>query len=78
MQSNGMELGDPCCTWTNGATPTRTVLISDPSQNSSRTTAAAVSCGAGGVPVRAAIPYLQLRHARTQSNQRNGLPYIFE
>jgi predicted ferric reductase len=38
-QSNGLELGDPNCVWTRGATPQRLTLISDPSDSSSRTTA---------------------------------------
>lgn len=28
--TNGVELGDPCCTWTTGKTPQRTADISHP------------------------------------------------
>ena len=34
-QSNGLELGDPQCVWTEGATPARTTDISDPSLSTS-------------------------------------------
>jgi hypothetical protein len=33
-QTNGQELGDPCCEWTTGATPRRTSSISHPSDSS--------------------------------------------
>jgi hypothetical protein len=38
-QSNGLELGDPCCSWTKGDPPLRTNDISDPSLAESTTTA---------------------------------------
>jgi hypothetical protein len=42
-QSNGLELGDPNCVWTRGATPQRLTLISDPSDSRSMT-AASLRC----------------------------------
>eukprot|EP00421_Protoceratium_reticulatum_P014322 CAMPEP_0168390470 /NCGR_PEP_ID=MMETSP0228-20121227/17491_1 /TAXON_ID=133427 /ORGANISM="Protoceratium reticulatum, Strain CCCM 535 (=CCMP 1889)" /LENGTH=163 /DNA_ID=CAMNT_0008403765 /DNA_START=57 /DNA_END=544 /DNA_ORIENTATION=- len=38
-QSNGFELGDPGCTWTSGATPSRTSDISHPGFSDSTTSA---------------------------------------
>jgi len=40
-QSNGLELGDPCCTWTKGATPNATTDVSDPTDGSKKTSRAA-------------------------------------
>jgi predicted ferric reductase len=40
-QSNGLELGDPACTWVAGSPAPRTTDISDPSLSSSRTSATA-------------------------------------
>jgi hypothetical protein len=36
-QSNGQELGDPCCVWTTSKSPNATTDISDPSIASSKT-----------------------------------------
>lgn len=36
-QTNGMEMGDPCCVWTIGAVPTFTVGLSDPNDAQSKT-----------------------------------------
>jgi hypothetical protein len=36
-QSNGLEMGDPCCIWTVGAAPTFTIGLSDPNNPSSKT-----------------------------------------
>jgi len=44
-QSNGVELGDPDCTWTRGATPSRTTDISHPGYADSTTSSAAPSPG---------------------------------
>lgn len=43
-QSNGLEMGDPCCTWTNGASPMFTTSLSDPNNPNSRTTNTNSSC----------------------------------
>jgi hypothetical protein len=36
-QSNGLEMGDPCCTWTVGAAPVFTSDLSDPNNPASTT-----------------------------------------
>merc|ERR1711968_256908 len=45
-QSNGLELGDPCCVWTSGATPFRTTDLSAPGSSSDTTSAAMPDCSA--------------------------------
>mmetsp|Transcript_21471 Transcript_21471/g.62162 ORF Transcript_21471/g.62162 Transcript_21471/m.62162 type:complete len:517 (-) Transcript_21471:379-1929(-) len=44
-QSNGMELGDPSCTWTEGSAPARTSDISHPGYADSTTSSAAPGAG---------------------------------
>lgn len=43
-QSNGLEMGDPCCLWTAGASPMFTTSLSDPNSASSLTTNTNSSC----------------------------------
>ena len=43
-QSNGLEMGDPCCLWTNGASPMFTTSLSDPNNPNSRTINTNSSC----------------------------------
>ncbi len=46
-QTNGAELGDPCCTWSAGATPGRTSDISLPGDMTSKATAPTTPACAG-------------------------------
>ena len=46
-QSNGLELGDPCCTWTQGSVAAFTTDLSYPGDANSRTSRTMPSCGAG-------------------------------
>ena len=43
-QSNGLEMGDPCCLWTNGAAPMFTTSLSDPNSAASKTVNTNSSC----------------------------------
>lgn len=43
-QSNGLEMGDPCCVWTAGAAPMFTSGLSDPNSAASKTTLTNSSC----------------------------------
>lgn len=43
-QSNGLEMGDPCCVWTVGAAAKFTTALSDPNSASSRTTNTNATC----------------------------------
>lgn len=43
-QSNGLEMGDPCCTWTVGAQPLFLTGLSDPNHAESTTTNTNQSC----------------------------------
>ena len=43
-QSNGFEMGDPCCVWSVGKTPMITVSLSDPNSASSKTTRMMPNC----------------------------------
>ena len=43
-QSNGFEMGDPCCVWTNGKTPMFTTSLSDPNSASSKTVRMMPNC----------------------------------
>lgn len=36
-QTNGIEMGDPCCIWTLGSIPTFTIGLSDPNNPESKT-----------------------------------------
>jgi hypothetical protein len=36
-QTNGIEMGDPCCVWTLGSIPTFTIGLSDPNNPESKT-----------------------------------------
>ena len=47
-QSNGLELGDPCCVWVEGAAPAYTSDISIPGQSSSLTPRSMPSCSPVG------------------------------
>jgi hypothetical protein len=49
-QTNGAELGDPCCTWKKGATPAFATGLSKPSDATSKNTLSCVGSGAGGSP----------------------------
>jgi len=49
-QTNGFELGDPCCVWTANATPAFTTDISHPGIPSSTTQRAAPACMATACP----------------------------
>jgi hypothetical protein len=44
-KSNGLELGDPCCVWTDGAAPQFTTDLSAPGSSSSTTTRDMPDCG---------------------------------
>ena len=48
-QSNGLELGDPCCTWTQGMVAAFTTDLSYPGLASSRTSRTMPGCGAVGL-----------------------------
>lgn len=37
-QTNGLELGDPCCVWAVGQTPANSTAISNPGDRNSKTT----------------------------------------
>ena len=43
-QSNGFEMGDPCCVWTVGQTPMFTTGLSDPNSFTSKTTRQMPNC----------------------------------
>ena len=43
-QSNGFEMGDPCCVWSVGKTPMITTSLSDPNSASSKTTRMMPNC----------------------------------
>lgn len=43
-QSNGLEMGDPCCTWVSGAAPRFTDGLSDPNNPASLTTHTNQTC----------------------------------
>lgn len=43
-QSNGLEMGDPCCLWTQGSAPLFTVSLSDPNNAASKTTNTNSTC----------------------------------
>ena len=43
-QTNGHELGDDCCVWTQGAAPAFSANISHPGLNTSTTPRAAAPC----------------------------------
>jgi hypothetical protein len=43
-QSNGLEMGDPCCVWTVGAIPALTTGLSDPNDPNSKTTNVMPTC----------------------------------
>jgi hypothetical protein len=43
-QSNGFEMGDPCCVWSIGQTPMITTSLSDPNSASSKTTRMMPNC----------------------------------
>ena len=43
-QSNGLEMGDPCCTWVQGASPMFTASLSDPNNPASTTKNTNQSC----------------------------------
>uniref|UniRef100_K3X0X2 Temptin Cys/Cys disulfide domain-containing protein n=1 Tax=Globisporangium ultimum (strain ATCC 200006 / CBS 805.95 / DAOM BR144) TaxID=431595 RepID=K3X0X2_GLOUD len=50
-QTNGQELGDPCCVWTTGATPLRVTGLSDPGVKASVADASlwkSLDCATGG------------------------------
>ena len=50
LQSNGLELGDPCCVWKQGDTPAFTSDISHPGLANSTTSRAAPACMATACP----------------------------
>lgn len=52
-QTNGEELGDPCCVWEFGDTPQRTTQISDPSIAASKSSATKPNCSAPPAPTDA-------------------------
>ena len=43
-QSNGLEMGDPCCKWVSGASPLFTTGLSDPNNAAVKTTNTNSSC----------------------------------
>lgn len=43
-QSNGLEMGDPCCLWVVGKTPMITTTLSDPNSAASKTTRQMPTC----------------------------------
>ena len=43
-QSNGFEMGDPCCVWSVGQTPMFTTSLSDPNSAASKTTRVMPNC----------------------------------
>ena len=43
-QSNGLEMGDPCCLWSVGKTPMISTTLSDPNSASSKTTRQMPTC----------------------------------
>lgn len=43
-QSNGLEMGDPCCLWTVGAAPMFSTGLSDPNSATSQTKNTNASC----------------------------------
>ena len=43
-QSNGLEMGDPCCLWAVGKTPMITTTLSDPNSAASKTTRQMPTC----------------------------------
>lgn len=43
-QSNGLEMGDPCCTWVQGASPMFTTDLSNPNDAASTTKNTNQSC----------------------------------
>jgi len=43
-QSNGLEMGDPCCIWSLGKTPMITTTLSDPNSAASKTTRQMPTC----------------------------------
>jgi hypothetical protein len=53
-QSNGLEMGDPCCVWTADATPMFTTGLSDPNSAASTTTNAMPNCAALAAEFQAA------------------------
>jgi hypothetical protein len=56
-QTNGFELGDPCCVWAEGQTPQFTTAISNPGSSSSKTSRACdVVCANGRNPCNLPTP----------------------
>ena len=55
-QFNGWELGDPCCTWVEGATPLFLNDISNPGDDKSTTSRPEYNCSAQPSPSAAATP----------------------
>ncbi len=49
-QTNGLELGDPCCVWSVNATPAYATDISHPGDAASMTKRAAPACAATACP----------------------------
>lgn len=54
-QSNGLELGDPCCIWTEGSTPAFTTDISLPGNAGAKTSRTMPSCTAGGASAQSTL-----------------------
>ena len=55
-QSNGVELGDPCCAWVPGATPAFTSDISIPGDSTSLTSRSIPSCATPSPPMSPSVP----------------------
>ncbi len=53
-QSNGLEMGDPCCVWTQGATPMFTTGLSNPNSAASTTANEMPNCAAAAAEFQAA------------------------
>lgn len=43
-QSNGLEMGDPCCKWVQGSAPLFTTGLSDPNNSNSMTKNSNITC----------------------------------
>jgi len=71
-QSNGLEMGDPCCKWSAGQTPQFTTGLSDPNSATSKTLNAMPPCIMAFADVKLQCPVciqaLQLDMAKPSAN----------
>ena len=67
-QSNGLEMGDPCCKWSMGQTPQFTTGLSDPNSAASKTLTPMPPCIMAKLMCAVCIQALQLDMAKPSKN----------